>query len=143
MSWLTLKQPRCRNCSKMIWLSEERAFLNKTAQCSNCGVRFATLKQPLYFPRCLVDDVILFLRTPWGKKKKVVSCPKCGIMYARSAIKDSDPQRWNRTRERNLYDIHQDHNGRKILHHQGLGSRRIANPNVIEGPTGARTAHTR
>ncbi len=106
-------------------------------------MRQSQLKKPLYFPRCLVDDVILFLRTPWGKKKKVVTCSKCGLIYARTAIKDADPERWNRTRERKLFEIWVDGNGRKIMYHQGLGSRRIANPNVIEGPSGARTRHTR
>ena len=106
-------------------------------------MRQSQLKKPLYFPRCLVDDVILFLRTPLGTKKKNITCSKCGIIYSRTAIKDADPKRWERTRERRLFNIYVDGNGRRILQHQGLGSRRIANPNVIEGPSGARTRHTR
>ncbi len=83
------------------------------------------LKKPLYFPRCLVDDVMLFLRTPWGTIKKNITCPKCGIEYARSTIKDADPRRWNDVRQNKLFTVHQDSNYRKVLYHQGLGSRRV------------------
>ena len=83
------------------------------------------LKDPLYFPRCLVDSRILLLRTPVGRKKKNVTCTKCSIKYARATIKDADPRRWNDTRRNNLFTIHQDSNGRKIIYHQGLGSRRV------------------
>ena len=83
------------------------------------------LKEPMYFPRCLVDGRILLMRTPIGRKKKNITCPKCNVEYARTAIKDADPRRWKDTRQNNLFDIKQDHNDRKILYHQGLGSRRI------------------
>ena len=97
------------------------------------------LKKPLYFPRCLVDDRVLWLRGKFGRAKKNVTCPKCGLMYARSAIKDADPVRWERTRERKLFKIHEDGNGRLIMFHQGLGSRRIADPTVVAKPHGARS----
>ncbi len=104
-------------------------------------MRQSMLKYSLYFPRCLIDGVLRLFRSPWGKKKNVITCSKCGIMYSRAAIKDADPKRWERVRERELFKVWVDGNGRRILQHQGLGSRRIANPNIIEGPSGARTRH--
>ena len=88
-------------------------------------VSASNLKRPLYFPRCLIDSTVLWMRTSLGKKKKIIKCTKCGLQYARTAIKDADPERWNRTRNRNLYQVKTDSNGRVILYHQGLGSRRI------------------
>ena len=84
-----------------------------------------TLKRPLYFPRCLIDDTVLWLRTSSGAEKKIIQCTKCGIQYSRTAIKDADPETWNRVRERSLYEVKTDSNGRLILYHHGLGSRRI------------------
>ncbi len=81
------------------------------------------LKKPLYFPRCLIDDTVLWLRTPLGKKKKVIRCPKCSIEYSRTAIKDANPERWNRVRKRSLYIVKTDSNGRLVLYHKGLGGR--------------------
>ena len=77
----------------------------------------------LYFPRCLVCDTMLMLRTVLGKKKKVVTCPKCTMIYSRSMIKDANPERWNRVRERSLYELWTDSHGRLIMHHTGLGGR--------------------
>ncbi len=73
-----------------------------------------------------MDSRILLLRTSVGHKKKNVTCPKCSVVYARATIKDADPRRWKDIRQNHLFTIHQDSNGRKILYHQGLGSRRIA-----------------
>lgn len=84
------------------------------------------LKPALKFPRCLVCDRVLFLRTISGRKKKNITCPKCGLGYTRAAIKDADPERWERIRTRSLYEIKVDSRGRKVLYHGGLGSRRVA-----------------
>ena len=97
------------------------------------------LKPSLKFPRCLVDDKVLWLRDSFGRAKKVVTCSKCGISYSRTAIKDADPERWERTRKRTLYKIKKDQNGRLILQHYGLGSRRINDPTKVANKHGARS----
>ncbi len=84
------------------------------------------LKNPPYFPRCLVDDRILWFRNGRGKIKKTVTCPKCGIAYARTAIKDADPERWNLIRKNDLYEVKKDHNNRVILFPESLRTRIVA-----------------
>ena len=81
------------------------------------------LKNPPYFPRCLVDDRVLWFRDGRGNIKKTVTCPKCGIMYSRTTIKDADPERWNLIRKHKSYQVKRDHNDRIILYPKLLGKR--------------------
>ena len=83
----------------------------------------SNLKKPLYFPRCLVDDRVLWMRDKFGRAKKVVTCPKCGIMYSRTTIKDADPERWNLIRKHKSYQVKRDHNNRVVLYPKSLGKR--------------------
>lgn len=82
-----------------------------------------TLKKSLFFPRCLVCSRVIWFRGKIGKIKKTVRCPKCGIQYSRSTIKDADSYWWNRVRLNKTWTARSDSNGRIILHTTGLGTR--------------------
>ncbi len=63
---------------------------------------------------------MLFFRSWRGKKKKTITCSKCGISYNRATIKDAHRERWNTVRAKELYRTKRDSNSRIILYPQRL-----------------------